>query len=108
MSSQLLIYSTYLLDVVIRKSSAILELLASEDQALLVGWDSFLVLDLGLDIINSIRRLHLEGDGLARQGLHDCVVVNGWQARSKLITYKSASCLRKMLDLNDCGYGGVL
>ena len=27
----------------------------------------FLVLDLGLDIINSVRRLDLEGDGFARK-----------------------------------------
>lgn len=38
-----------LLDVVIEKSAAVLELLASEDQALLVRCDTFLVLDLVLD-----------------------------------------------------------
>ena len=32
-----------LLDVVVGESAAILELLAGEDQALLVGWDAFLV-----------------------------------------------------------------
>ena len=35
-----------LLDVVVRKSAAILELLAGEDQTLLIGRDAFLVLDL--------------------------------------------------------------
>jgi len=35
-----------LLDVVVRKRAAILQLLASEDQALLVRWDALLVLDL--------------------------------------------------------------
>lgn len=29
------------------------------------------VLDLGLDILNGVRRLHLKGDSLARQGLHE-------------------------------------
>ena len=33
----------FLLNVVVRKSSAILKLLAGEDQTLLVGWNSFLV-----------------------------------------------------------------
>jgi hypothetical protein len=37
-----------LLDVVIRKGSAVLELLAGKDQPLLVWWDALLVLDLGL------------------------------------------------------------
>ena len=63
-----------LLDVVVRKGAAILELLASEDETLLVGWDALLVLDLGLDVVNSIRGLHLEGDSLARHWkyVRDC------------------------------------
>jgi hypothetical protein len=54
-----------LLDVVIRQGAAILELLACEDQALLVRRDALLVLDLGLDIVDGVGRLHLQGDGLA-------------------------------------------
>merc|ERR1711992_131230 len=60
-----------LLDVVVGKSPSILELLASEDQPLLVWGDSLLVLDLGLDVLNGVRGLHLEGDGLASQGLDE-------------------------------------
>ena len=30
-----------------------------------------LVLNLGLDIVDGVRRLHLEGDGLAREGLDE-------------------------------------
>merc|ERR1712212_827760 len=60
-----------LLDVVVRKSSSILKLLASEDQSLLIGGDSLLVLDLGLDVLNAIRGLDLEGDGLPREGLDE-------------------------------------
>lgn len=37
--------SRFLLDVVVRKSPAVFELLASEDQTLLVGRDAFLVYD---------------------------------------------------------------
>lgn len=32
---------------------------------------TFLVLNLGLDGINGIARLHLKGDGLAREGLDE-------------------------------------
>ena len=67
--------STHLLDVVVGESSAILELLTSEDQSLLVRGDTLLVLDLGLDIVDGVRGLDLEGDGLARQGLHE----TGWR-----------------------------
>ena len=55
----------FLLNIVIRKGSAVLKLLSSENQALLVGGDALLVLDLRLDIVDGIRGLDLEGDGLA-------------------------------------------
>merc|ERR1711868_337329 len=61
--------STFLLDVVIREGSSILELLSSKNQSLLIWGNSFLVLDLGLDILNGIRRLNLQGDGLASESL---------------------------------------
>merc|ERR1719167_400137 len=54
--------SGLLLDVVVGQSPAILQLLASEDQPLLVRGDSLLVLDLGLDILDRVRGLHLKGD----------------------------------------------
>ena len=59
----------YLLDVIVAKSAAILELLASENQTLLVGWNALFVLNLGLDIVDRVARFHLEGNGFARQGL---------------------------------------
>ena len=62
-----------LLNVVVTEGAAVLELLAGEDQSLLVGGNALLVLDLGLDIVDRVRGLHLEGDGLARQGLHEAV-----------------------------------
>merc|ERR1719507_124787 len=60
-----------LLDVVVGQSPAILQLLAGEDQPLLIRGDSLLVLDLRLHILDGVRRLHLEGDGLARESLHE-------------------------------------
>ncbi|KFV80201.1 hypothetical protein N308_07059, partial [Struthio camelus australis] len=59
-----------LLDVVVRQGAPIFQLLASKDQPLLVGGNAFLVLDLGLDILNGVTGLNLQGDGLASQGLH--------------------------------------
>merc|ERR1712038_1564294 len=59
-----------LLDVVVREGSSILQLLASKDQPLLVWGDALLVLDLGFDILNGVRRFHLQSDGLASQSLH--------------------------------------
>ena len=52
-----------LLDVVVREGAAVLELLAGEDQALLVGRDALLVLDLGLHVLDRVRGLDLERDG---------------------------------------------
>jgi len=60
-----------LLDVVIREGPSILELLAGKDQTLLVRGDAFLVLDLGLHRLDGVRALHLEGDGLPREGLDE-------------------------------------
>jgi hypothetical protein len=40
-------------------------LLACENKALLVGWNSFLVLDFGLDIFNGITGFDFESNGFA-------------------------------------------
>jgi len=60
-----------LLDVVVRKGSSILELLTGEDESLLIWWDTFLVLDLGLDVFDGICWLNIEGDGLSCEGLDE-------------------------------------
>jgi len=61
----------FLLDVVIAQRPPVLELLPSEDQALLVGRNPFLVLDLGLHVVDGVARLHVERDRLTREGLHE-------------------------------------
>ena len=43
-----------LLDIVVGESAAVLKLLAGEDQTLLIRRNTFLVLDLLLDVINAI------------------------------------------------------
>ena len=55
------VQSGLLLDVVVRESAAILELLASEDQTLLIGRDTFLVLDLGPE--SRVNRISVRGCG---------------------------------------------
>ena len=60
-----------LLDVVVREGSAILELLSSENESLLVWGDTLLVLDLGLDILDGVCGLDVEGDGLTGEGLDE-------------------------------------
>ena len=63
--------SAFLLDVVVGEGSSVLQLLASEDQSLLIWGDSLLVLDLGLDVLDRVRGLNLKGDGLPGEGLDE-------------------------------------
>jgi len=53
------------------ESTAILELLASEDEALLVWGNSFLILDLGLNVLNGVALLNIKGDGLSCQSFDE-------------------------------------
>ena len=62
---------TLVFDVVVRESAVIYELLSGEDEALLVEGDTLLVLNLGLDIVEGVGGLDLEGNGLAGQGLDE-------------------------------------
>ncbi len=59
-----------LLDVVVRQAAPVLELLACEDEALLVRRDALLVLNLLLHILDRVARLDIERDGLPRKRLH--------------------------------------
>ena len=83
--------SRLLLDIVVAQSTSILQLLSGKDQSLLVGGNTapeslisnpsrrkgtvhhapLLILDLGLDSLDAVRGLDLEGDGLARKGLDE-------------------------------------
>jgi hypothetical protein len=74
----------FLLNVVVAEGTAILELLSSKDETLLVRGNTvdsqsymelwhqpLLILDFGLDIVDGVGRLHLEGDGLPGEGLDE-------------------------------------
>ena len=57
------------MNVVIGERAAIRELFAGKDQPLLIWGNSLLVLDLGLDILDGVGGLDLEGDSLTSEGL---------------------------------------
>ena len=59
------------MNVIVAQGASVFELLAREDEALLVGWDAFFVLDFRLDIVYCVAGFDLEGDGLAREGLDE-------------------------------------
>jgi len=73
--------SGLLLNVVVGQGAAVLELLASEDQALLVGRNALLVLDLALNVVDGIGGLNLEGDGLAGEVLTKICMLAGSEVR---------------------------
>ena len=60
-----------LLDVVVGEGSAVLELLAGEDEALLIRRDPLLVLNLGLDLLDCVSVLNVQSDRLAGEGLDE-------------------------------------
>lgn len=55
--------SGLLLNVAVRKSTSILDLLASEDKTLLVWGYALLTLDLRLHVVNGVGRLDFQRDG---------------------------------------------
>ena len=62
---------THFLDIIIRQRTPILQLLAGEDQTLLVGGDALFVLYLRLYVVDGVGGLDFEGDGFAREGFDE-------------------------------------
>ena len=60
-----------LLDVVVAEGSTVFQLLAGEDQALLIGWNTLFVLNFRLHVLDGIAGLDFKGDGLAGKGLDE-------------------------------------
>ena len=69
--TQYQVQSCLLLDVVVTQCAAIFQLFSGEDQTLLIRWDTFLVLDLLLYILDGITGLYIECDGLTRQSFYE-------------------------------------
>src|ERR1700733_5921714 len=59
------------LDVVVTECSAVFELFSGEDESLLIGGNTLLVLDLGLDVLNGVTGLDIKSDGLSGEGLDE-------------------------------------
>jgi hypothetical protein len=60
----------FLLNVVVAQSTSIFQLLSGKNQSLLIWWNTLFVLNLGLDIVNRIRRLDIEGNCLPGQSFY--------------------------------------
>jgi len=52
-----------LLDIVIGQSSTVFQLLSSEDQSLLIRWNSLFVLNLRFNVFDGVGRFDFERDG---------------------------------------------
>jgi len=59
-----------LLNVVVTQSSSVFQLLSSKNQPLLIRWDSLLVLNLRLHVIDGIGRFDFESDGFTGESLN--------------------------------------
>lgn len=85
------VQSGLLLDVVVGKSASILQLLAGKDQTLLIWWDSLFVLDLSLDILDGVRGLDLQGDGLAGESFHEDLHFENVAASARYVNIRICS-----------------
>merc|ERR1712013_323727 len=63
--------SRLFLSVIVAQRTPILQLLSRENEALLLGRNALLVLNLGLHVLDRIIRLHVERDRPSREGLDE-------------------------------------
>ena len=63
--------SRYLLNFVVREYSSVYLMITLQNQSLLVRWDSLLVLDFGLDVLDGVGWLDIKGDGLSCKGFDE-------------------------------------
>ena len=95
------------MNVIVRESAAVFELLAGEDQTLLVRRDALLVLNLRLHVLNRVRRLDVERDRLASQSLDEdlCVKVQQSVVQSEIHSDTAFEQPRRTVNL--CQFGGI-
>ena len=73
----------FLLDVVVGKGPVSFELLTGEDKSLLIGRDTFLVLDLCLDAFNVVAEVDIKSHSSTCEGLYE----NLWHVFLFLLIY---------------------
>merc|ERR1719378_86853 len=100
--------SGFLLDIVVRKRTSIFQLFTSEDQPLLLRWNSFLVLNLRFDVGNRIIGLNVQGDSLSGQRLHEDLHSSSSQSEHEMegrflldIIIRKGSSILKLLSGED-------
>ncbi len=83
------------MDVVVRQSAAVFELLSGENESLLVWGDALLVLNFGLYVLNRVAGLDVEDDSLSGKGfyeyLHLVFIIHynfKWAPFKRLVTNK--------------------
>jgi hypothetical protein len=64
----------FFLDVIIGQGTAVFELLAGKNQALLIRGDAFLILNLGFDVIDRVGWLDIERDRFPGQSFDENLV----------------------------------
>ena len=69
--SQYQVNSGFFLEIIVRESSIVFQLFSSEDQSLLVNWDSFLIHNLLLKRFNSVWGFNFDSHSLSSEGLDE-------------------------------------
>jgi len=62
------VQSRLLLDVVVGKSTSILQLFSGENKTLLIRRDSFLILNFSFDVFDSVGGFYIKSDGFPSEG----------------------------------------
>jgi hypothetical protein len=62
--------SGFLLNVIIGEGSSVFQLFSGKNKSLLIGGNSFFVLDLGLDVFNGIRGFDFQSDSLSSKSFN--------------------------------------
>ena len=60
-----------LLNIIVRERTSVFKLLARKNQTLLVRGNSLFILYLRFHVVDCVRRLNLQRDGLAGESLHE-------------------------------------
>ena len=61
----------FLADGVVRQRAAVLKLFSGDNQTLLIRRDTLVILDFGFHVVHAVVDLHVQGDRLLSQSLHE-------------------------------------